>query len=217
MSLLRRVQALLIGLVSGSVIGYLQGSALIDIFRILQKSPVGGFAADFYSLLQAAMVSYGIWAYIGASFLKGLLLLFVIPAESVTPLYVLHAADSGWEVAYIAAVGAAAITLANFVIYLLSRAAGERFISERGSRKWRFVEWVILENGKFSMFSLRLVPWIGGWAAIPAGVVRLNVRTFLVYSFLGFLTYEGVLGFAAYYGLKVGTEVPLFGILPGLF
>ncbi|MFB6265568.1 MAG: DedA family protein [Candidatus Nanohaloarchaea archaeon] len=217
MTLLRKFQALLIGIAIGTPLGYLQGSAVINFFRIVEGSAVGGMAGQAYSLLDSTIAAYGIWAYIGASALKGLLLFFLFPAESVTPIYVLQTASSPLEVAGIVLVGALTITLANFVVYLVSRLAGERFVSNRGSRKWRLVEWLVVDHGRFSMYFLRIVPWIGGWAAIPAGIARLNVRTFLVYSFLGFLTYEGLLGFAAYYGLKAGTPISSLPLIPGLF
>ncbi|MCJ7478811.1 MAG: hypothetical protein MUP63_01375 [Candidatus Nanohaloarchaeota archaeon QJJ-7] len=217
MSILQKVQALMIGLSVGSPLGYLQGRAVIDLFQMLENSPVSGIAGTAYSALETAIATYGIWAYIGASSIKGLLLFLIVPAETVTPLYVLEVADSPLDVLIIAIIGAATITAFNFVIYLISRLAGERLISDRNSKKWRFLDWIVVEHGRLSMYFLRIVPWIGGWAAVPAGIARLNIRTFAIYSFLGFLTYESFLGFVAYYGLKAGSSPGLMALLPGLF
>lgn len=205
-SLTRRLKLFTLGALAGILVGYLQGSALIDVLGLIMVSPLGDLAGQAFSLLETAIATYGIWAYIAASALKGLLLFVIVPAESVTPLYVLQTAETPLHVAGIAVVGAAVITSTNFVVYLISRLAGERLVPDKESRIWDFVEWIVVEHGRASMYLLRITPWIGAWAAIPAGVAKLNIRTFFIYSFLGFLTYEGILGFAAYYGLKAGTE-----------
>ncbi len=211
--MLRRIRAFTAGAAVGLLIGYLQGSAIINVVRILGDSPVAGAAGQAAAMVEAALVSYGIWAYIGASALRGLLLLFFAPAESITPLYVLTAAETPFDVAVIAVVGAATITAFNLVIYGLSRLAGERFVSKEDSAVWRFAEWLVGVHSGLSMYLLRLVPGIGAWAAVPAGIARIRVRTFLIYSFLGFLTYEAFLGFAAYYGLDLWPMMA--ALLPG--
>ncbi|MDY6769631.1 MAG: VTT domain-containing protein [Candidatus Nanohaloarchaea archaeon] len=214
-SLRARVAPLLAGIAAGLPVGYLQGTAVLDVAAILQETPLSGVAGQAYGVLEAAIATYGIWAYIGASALKGLLLFLLVPAESVTPLYIIETAASPLDVAVTVVIGAAAITAANFLVFLLAWVAGDRLFTERDSVTWRAVDWLIVEHGRLSMYLLRLIPWIGAWAAIPAGLARLNPRTFLVYSFLGFLTYETALGIIAYYGLQSGTAA-LSAVLPVL-
>ncbi|MDY6776658.1 MAG: VTT domain-containing protein [Candidatus Nanohaloarchaea archaeon] len=205
----RRLESFIIGAAAGIVPGYLQGSGSVNLVGILWGGPVGGFMRSGYRLLQYMIETYGILAFLAASLLKGLLLFFFAPAESVTPLYVLYAADNLLQVAVIVVVAALTITAGNFVIYLLARFLGERLFTERESAKWRVVEWLAKEHGRSSMYFLRLIPFIGGWAAIPAGVVKMNVRDYLIFTFLGFLTYEGFWAYLAYYGVKVGTlQIP---------
>lgn len=167
--------------------------------------------------IQAFLAAYGLFAFIGMSMLKGLLLFVVIPAEAVTPTYVLLVADSPIDVIGIALVAAAAILAGNTVIYLLSRRLGETFVlykKFRGTKQWRVMKWVFDRHGRASMFTLRLVPMIGGWATIPAGIVRFTFRDFLIFSFLGFFLYELTLGFAAYYGIKMGLIVQYETLAP---
>ncbi|MFB6265599.1 MAG: DedA family protein [Candidatus Nanohaloarchaea archaeon] len=201
----KRTAAFTAGVLTGFVPGYLQGSNTVDLATIIWRSPLGSFLGTGYRWLQGFIEAYGISAFIAVSALKGLLLFVFAPAESVTPLYVLYAAENLLQVGVIVLVAAAVITASNFVVYLLSFTVGGRLFTERGSGKWRAVEWLAKKHGKASMFFLRLVPFVGGWAAIPAGVVKMDPKDFLVFSFLGFLTYEGFLGFAAYYGLKLGV------------
>lgn len=213
---MRRIRALVAGAAIGLPIGYLQGGAVINVLHLLQESPLGGLAGEASTLLQTAIASYGIWAYIGASVLRGLLLFVILPEEVITPLYVLETARTPLDVAVIAVIGAATVTAANLVIYLLSRLAGRWIDIPAGSGAWRFVEWLVVEHGRISMYLLRLIPWVGAWAAVPAGLARLNVRTFLIYSFLGFLTYDAILGYAAFYGIKSGNAaVPLLPAVLG--
>ncbi len=198
------LKAFLAGLVIGLIPGYLQGSETVQVVDIILASPVGQLLGGGYAFLQVAIETYGIWAFVAASFMKGLLLFVFAPAEAVTPLYIFYAAETGWHVAVIVIVGAAAITAANTVVYLVARLAGESLFTERSGPVWTAVEWVIDAHGRIAIFLLRLIPWIGGWAAIPAGIARMNLRDFIVFSFLGFLVYEAFLGGVAWYGVKQG-------------
>lgn len=185
----------------------------------MAEGVLGGILGAGSAVITEFLVTYGVWAFIGASALKGLILYFIGPAEAVTPAFVLYAANSPLDVGVIAAVAAATITAANFVIYVLARIIGHRVVMSRGwdrSRKWRFMEWLIVEHGRTSMFLLRITPVIGAWAAIPAGIARLNIRTFLVWSFLGFLVYEAFWGFAAWYLIKQGM-ISQINLAPVLF
>lgn len=173
----------------------------------MAEGVLGGLLGAGSTVITDFLVQYGIWAFIGASALKGVLLYVLGPAEAVTPAFVLYAATSPVDVAIIAAIAAATITAANFVIYLIARLVGYRIVVSRGwdrSRKWRFVQWSIGEHGRISMVVLRMLPVVGPLAAIPAGIVHLRVRTFLIFSFLGFLAYESLWGFAAWYLIKQG-------------
>lgn len=161
-------------------------------------------------ILHGLLADYGMIAFIGASTLKGLLLFYLIPGEAVTPTYVLLTADSWIVIPGIAFAAATAILAGNTVIYLLARRLGETFVlyrKFRGTKQWQFMDWAFRRHGRGSVFLLRLVPGIGGWATIPAGIVRFKFRDFLVFSFLGFFTYELILGFAAYYGTRLGVII----------
>jgi membrane-associated protein len=151
--------------------------------------------------------NYGIWTFAGISMLKGMLIPILVPPESVTTAYVLFEAQSFFEVAFIVLVAAAAITIGNTIIYILARLLGEKlFAPEEDERSWVWeaTNWLCGNKPRTSMVLLRLVPVIGDWAAIPAGLAKIRFKHFLLYSFIGFLLYEGLLGFGAYYGIKLG-------------
>ncbi|MFB6076627.1 MAG: DedA family protein, partial [Candidatus Nanohaloarchaea archaeon] len=148
--------------------------------------------------------TYGIWGFVGASLLKGLLLFFIAPPESVTPIYVLYTAENVIHVVAITAVAAAAITAGNFLIYLIARVFGDRFLGEGGFPGEWILELALHRYTRLSMVVFRLIPVTGGIVAIPAGLVRVPLRLFLVYSFVGFFLYEAVFAFLAFYGIKMG-------------
>jgi len=161
----------------------------------------------------SVMETYGFWAFVAASGIKGAGLFYFGPAEAVTPMYVLFEADTAFQVAIIAVVGAASITFTNFFLYLIGRFAGERFIDDEDSLGYQIIHWLLNRHGKISLVVLRLVPIINVLIAIPAGITNIKVRTFMLYSFIGFLLFEGALAFGTYFGVEQGMwgTVPVVG------
>jgi len=159
------------------------------------------------------METYGFWAFVAASAIKGAGLFYLGPAEAVTPMYVLYEAGTAFQVGIIAVVAAASMTFTNFFLYLLGRFAGDRFIDDEDSLGYRIIHWLLNRHGRISLIILRLVPIISVFIAIPAGLTKIKVRTFMLYSFIGFLLFEGALAFGTYYGVEQGMwgTVPIVG------
>lgn len=166
---------------------------------------------EFFSVIDEAqvvfeelLVEYGISVFIVSQFFSGAGLLFFIPDETITPSFTLMFSNTILDVFFVATVAALAIVAGNFILYGFSRLLGEKLISyeRRQGRYWRLMEWAIKGNAKISLVLLRLVPVFGGLAAIPAGLTRVPVKTFLIYSFIGFLIYEGILAFGIWYALE---------------
>lgn len=186
---------------------------------------VSGFVNAGMTHFQHLLQSHGIIAFVAASLMKGLMILYIIPAEAVTPAYVLLRAETALDVALIALVAATAILAGNTVFYLLVRRLGERFVLYRkygGTPQWTAMETIFKRHGRFSMFFLRLAPFVNGWVTVLAALVRFRMRDFLIFSFFGFLAYEMVLGYAAFYGVRLGAMVryetlaPIINFLTGL-
>lgn len=142
--------------------------------------------------------------FIVGQLLSGAGILFIIPDEAVTPTFTMMFADNVLEAALVGTVAATALVIGNFLLYAVFRLLGERLISyqRRSTRYWRFMEWAIKENAKISLIVLRLVPFVGGMAAVPAGLVKVRVKTFMIYSFIGFLIYELVLSVGIWYSIE---------------
>ncbi len=53
--------------------------------------------------------------------------------------------------------------------------------------------------GEISVFISRMIPGVRAYSSIPAGICRMNVKKFAVYTFFGSLPWNLALAFAGYY------------------
>jgi len=53
-------------------------------------------------------------------------------------------------------------------------------------------------HGDSTIFFTRLMPVVRTFISLPAGIARMNFRTFLVFTFLGSLPWCALLGYAGY-------------------
>lgn len=188
-------------------------STIIDAIRSTIMSVLDFILVSGMDVFVSVMETYGFWAFVAASAIKGAGLFYFGPAEAVTPMYVLFEADTAFQVGIIAVVAAASITFTNFFLYLLGRFAGDRFIDDEDSLGYRIIHWLLNRHGRISLVLLRLVPMVNVLIAIPAGITNIRVRTFMLYSFIGFLLFEGALAFGTYYGVEQGMwgTIPVVG------
>jgi membrane protein DedA with SNARE-associated domain len=190
------------------------------------KEDLLGYLASAEAILQAMMLEHGLSILLVAQFVSGMGLLLVVPDGLVTPTFVLLYANNIIEVIGIAMVSAAALLAGNFILYLFFRLLGERFLSKnrRETRLWRFMAWAVKRNSKVSLLLFRLLPVGAELIAIPAGLLKVRIKTFLFYSYIGILIFELVLGLGAWYGIEggifeqllqqYGSELPLR--IPGM-
>lgn len=157
-------------------------------------------------LFEELLIEYGLSMFITAQFFSGAGLLFFLPDAIVTPTFVMVYADSFLEVFAIATISAMALVSGNFLLYLFSRYLGDRYISDEDmdTKVWRFLHWAVKKNARTSLIVLRFLPVGSGLVAIPAGLLDVKAKTFLSYSFVGFLILEMSLAFGMWYGLEEG-------------
>ena len=152
--------------------------------------------------------TYGIGALVVGSFTRGLMLFWIAPDEVVTISYVLFYTETFYHVAGIVLISTIAMLIGNSFVFLLFRWIGERLISDerKETKTWRFLNWAFDKNGKVSILIFRMTPLVGGdWVAIFSGITDMRFKDFLIYSFIAILLYESMIGFGAYYGLKLGA------------
>jgi membrane protein DedA with SNARE-associated domain len=134
--------------------------------------------------------------YLGVGFLMFLETIFPpIPSELIMPLAGLAAAEAEMNLWLAIAAGTAGAMLGNIIWYLAARALGHDrlrpFIRRHG--KWLTLSWKDVERGHrwfdrhgvAFVFVGRLIPTIRSLVSIPAGLLDMRFRNFLIASTLG--------------------------------
>ena len=134
--------------------------------------------------------------YLGVGFLMFLETVFPpIPSEVIMPVAGIAAANGRLSFPLVVASGTAGAMLGNIVWYLAARALGisrlEPIIRRYGrwvTMTWDEVEraqaW-FAEHGAFFVFLGRLLPTVRSLVSVPAGLLKMRFRTFLLASTLG--------------------------------
>ena len=152
-----------------------------------------------------------------------------LPSEVVIPFAAYKAAQGDLNVFLVVltgTIGALAGSLINYTLaYYLGRPLVYRFAGSRVGRvfllskeKVEHAENYFIRNGKSSTFIGRLVPGVRHLISIPAGLARMNLRDFIVYTFIGAGIWNIILAVIGYYLYEMREQIfPYIGhILLGL-
>jgi membrane protein DedA with SNARE-associated domain len=131
-----------------------------------------------------------------------------IPSEVVMPVAGLRAAQGPLGLGGVIAAGTAGAMAGNLFWYLLARWIGlhrfRPFIEKHG--RWLTMDWGDVERvekmfGRFGgvvvMFA-RVVPTIRSIVSLPAGMVRMRLHSFLIWSTIGTAAWSALLAIAGY-------------------
>ena len=147
--------------------------------------------------------------YLGVGFLMFLETIFPpIPSEVIMPVAGVAAAQGRMTYALVVASGTAGAMLGNIFWYLAARALGIirlKPIVDRWGR-WLTVTWRELEraerwfrvNGTFFVFLGRMVPTVRSLVSIPAGLLKMRFRSFVIASTIGTAGWTALLAAAGY-------------------
>jgi membrane protein DedA with SNARE-associated domain len=156
--------------------------------------------------IETLMTSLG---YLGITFLMALEnLIPPIPSELIMPLAGFTAARGELNLPLVIAAGTLGCVLGSLPLYALGAVLGqerlERWTDKYG--RWlgvkrqdiqRACAWFGLHGNK-AVFFLRLVPGVRSLISIPAGMVRMPLPTFLLYTLLGSALWTTLLTLAGY-------------------
>jgi membrane protein DedA with SNARE-associated domain len=147
--------------------------------------------------------------YVGIFLLMFLETIFPpIPSEVIMPIAGVQAAQGQLSLWAVIASGTAGAMLGNLFWYALARVIGLKrfrpFIERHG--RWLTMDWEDVEKaerlfGRFgaSIVSLgRLLPTIRSVISIPAGLLNMRLRSFLIWSTLGTAAWTAVLATAGW-------------------
>jgi membrane protein DedA with SNARE-associated domain len=152
--------------------------------------------------------------YLGVGFLMFLETVFPpIPSEVIMPVAGVAAAHGSMSLGGVIASGTTGAMFGNFFWYLVARVIGldrfRPFIEKHG--RWLTLDWydIIKAEKLFGRFGSaivgvgRLLPTIRSVVSIPAGLLKMRLRNFLIWSTIGTTAWSSALAFAGY---VLGTQ-----------
>ena len=156
--------------------------------------------------------------YLGVAFLMFLETIFPpIPSEVIMPVAGVAAANGRMHYALVVLAGTSGAMLGNIVWYLAARALGvqrlEPFIRRYG--RWLTLSWSEVEraegwfrrNGVFFVFLGRLLPTVRSLVSVPAGLLHMRFKTFVIASTLGTACWTALLAGVGYKLRESFTEI----------
>jgi len=152
-----------------------------------------------------------------------------LPSEVVIPFAAYKAGQGDLNIFLVlisGTIGALTGSLINYTLaYYLGRPIVYRFAESKlgkmcllSKEKVMHAEEYFIRNGKTSTFIGRLVPGIRHLISIPAGLARMSLRDFMMFTFLGAGIWNIILGIIGYYLYAVRDQIfPYIGhILLGI-
>jgi len=141
-----------------------------------------------------------------------------LPSEVVIPFAAYKAAQgvlSFWGVVFSGTVGALCGSLINyFLAYFLGRPLIYRLADTRAAHfflvtkdKVLHAENYFIRNGKTSTFIGRLVPGVRHLISIPAGLARMNLRDFILYTFVGAGIWNIILAVVGFFMFEIKDQI----------
>jgi membrane protein DedA with SNARE-associated domain len=163
--------------------------------------------------------------YLGVAFLMFLETVFPpIPSEVIMPIAGVAAANGPMTLWGVIASGTTGAMFGNIFWYLVARVIGiERFrpfIEKHG--RWLTVDWYDVEKaerlfGRFGSVLVgvgRMMPTIRSVISIPAGLLHMRLKSFLIWSTIGTAGWSSALAIAGYMlGRRFGEIETILGPL----
>jgi membrane protein DedA with SNARE-associated domain len=152
-----------------------------------------------------------------------------LPSEVVVPFAAYKAGQGDLNVflvVFFGTVGALSGSLINYTLaYYLGRPIVYRFAGSKLGRvfllskeKVVHAEEFFIRNGKTSTFIGRLVPGVRHLISIPAGLAKMNLRDFMLYTFVGAGIWNIILAIIGYYLYEIRDQIfPYIGHILLLF
>ena len=141
---------------------------------------------------------FGLVILLGLCLLEGTMLLRFMPSELVVPAALLFIGTSIPEVVAVVAIAVVGTTVGQAVLFVVVRRGGREYVLQKGwlpigeDRLDRFDGW-------FDRWGLLAVPisntmlFVRGLCTFPAGLSTMRLRTFVVLSAVGSLSFQTIL------------------------
>lgn len=144
-----------------------------------------------------------------------------LPSEVVIPFAAWKAAQGDLNVFLVilsGTIGALCGALFNyFLAYYLGRPIVYRFAESKAGKffllsreKVQHAEDYFIRNGKTSTFIGRLIPGVRHLISIPAGLARMNLRDFMIYTFIGAGIWNIILAVVGYFLYEIRDQIYVY-------
>jgi len=141
-----------------------------------------------------------------------------LPSEVVIPFAAYKAGQGDLNVFLVVIAGTFGALCGSLINYTLSYYLGRPIVYKfAGSRVGKFfllseekimhAEEYFLRNGKTSTFIGRLIPGVRHLISIPAGLAKMNLRDFMLYTFIGAGLWNIILAIVGYYLYEVRDQI----------
>jgi membrane protein DedA with SNARE-associated domain len=141
-----------------------------------------------------------------------------LPSEVVVPFAAYKAAQGDLNVFLVilfGTIGALSGSLVNYTLaYYLGRPLVYKFADSRlgkvfllSKEKVIHAENFFIRNGRTSTFIGRLVPGVRHLISIPAGLAKMNLRDFMLYTFVGAGIWNIILAIIGYYLYEMREQI----------
>jgi membrane protein DedA with SNARE-associated domain len=141
-----------------------------------------------------------------------------LPSEVVVPFAAYKAAQGDLNVFLVVifgTIGALSGSLINYTLaYYLGRPIVYRFAESKvgklfllSKEKVEHAENFFLKNGKTSTFIGRLVPGVRHLISIPAGLAKMNLRDFMLFTFVGAGIWNIILAIIGFYLYEIRDQI----------
>jgi membrane protein DedA with SNARE-associated domain len=133
-----------------------------------------------------------------------------MPSELVIPPAAYLAAKGDMNIILVVLVGTAGALTGSLINYIVSYTLGRKIIYSLADTKWAHLifltrdkvekaEKFFINNGKTSTLIGRLVPGIRHLISIPAGLAKMPLHTFMLWTFIGAGVWNIVLSLLGYF------------------
>lgn len=147
-----------------------------------------------------------------------------LPSELIVTPAAYKAANGEMSILLVIFITTLGSTIGAVINYYIALAVGRplvyRFANSRlghllfiNRQKIEYVEALFLKHGKISIFFGRLLPAGRQFISIPAGLTRMKLSSFILYTFLGSAIWNSILVLLGYYLAQVLPEEKVTGEL----
>lgn len=118
-----------------------------------------------------------------------------LPSEIIMPLSGYVAYEGKMTLLGITLIGTLGNLAGSLIAYLVGLKGGRPFLQEYGryvfitQRRLEMADWWFEKYGDKAVFISRLIPIIRTFISLPAGITRMDLKKFVIYTSIGSLTW----------------------------